>query len=573
MSLFPLEENAWLNWDTGQPTLGRSDEFGVVIYSIALGFIILAAFCVLSRFEDNDPATLSTVQFGRSSRDRKKIRRLVLPSSVVQPVVKEETQPTSPSKARRISVMSTNIRAMLARAAGLRLQWDEVCIDTELLHLKNPQCRPLVAFVNPRSGGKAGFKVLLELRVYLQTHQVVDLQKESPQEALLWWSKTGLKYKILVCGGDGTVGWVLGTLEELKLEYVPPVAILPLGTGNDLARVTGWGGGYTGESILKILLHVDSAHIELLDRWSVICNDAVSQNPPGLQVLRPSFLPLQASPERKRMVMCNYFGIGVDAAVALNFHQMRERRPDLFVSRMVNKLWYLRSGAQAVFANPCVNIASKISLECDGQLVHVPSNLEGIIVLNIASFGGGTNLWGTPEDEDDEEDSDDSDSRSSKSSKSSPRASCEHLQNLRSSMQDKKLEVVGVHGIFHLGASQVGLYKAKRLAQASSVKIKNKAALPIEVDGEPSWFAKDGEIEIGFRSQAFMLVRTASNSSPHAVATDVVDWALERDVITVDQRNILLTEIAHRAQISRMKQSPSTNLLRPTLSKHRNFSE
>jgi diacylglycerol kinase (ATP) len=81
-------------------------------------------------------------------------------------------------------------------------------------------------------------------------------------------------YKILVCGGDGTIGWVLQCLDNVGQDSEcssPPCAIVPLGTGNDLARVLRWGAGYTGgEDPLNLLRDVIDAEEIRLDRWTVV---------------------------------------------------------------------------------------------------------------------------------------------------------------------------------------------------------------------------------------------------------------------------------------------------------------
>ncbi len=48
--------------------------------------------------------------------------------------------------------------------------------------------------------------------------------------------------KVIVCGGDGSVMWVISELTKFNIDTeLTPLAIIPLGTGNDFSQYLGWG--------------------------------------------------------------------------------------------------------------------------------------------------------------------------------------------------------------------------------------------------------------------------------------------------------------------------------------------
>lgn len=93
-----------------------------------------------------------------------------------------------------------------------------------------PDWSPLIVITNCKSGSKDGEDILSTFRGMLHPSQVIDLRKKKPEAALEWCNLLGsIRCKILVAGGDGTIGWVLNSIAKAKLQMLPAVGILPLG--------------------------------------------------------------------------------------------------------------------------------------------------------------------------------------------------------------------------------------------------------------------------------------------------------------------------------------------------------
>ncbi|KAG8493193.1 hypothetical protein CXB51_010610 [Gossypium anomalum] len=244
---------------------------------------------------------------------------------------------------------------------------------------------PMIVFINPRSGGRNGPVLKERLQKLISEEQVLDLEDVKPHEFVRYglaciekWANYGdfcakeirQNIRIMMLINYDSVSLlsnfldseeqiaqtVLGCLGELNQngrEPVPPVAIIPLGTGNDLSRSFGWGGSYpfTWKSGIKRTLHRASVGpVSNLDSWHVVVQV------PGGEVADPPYYLKAAEecsldktleiegdlPDKVNFyegVFYNYFSIGMDAKVAYGFHHFRNEKPHLAQGPLVNKVF------------------------------------------------------------------------------------------------------------------------------------------------------------------------------------------------------------------------------------------
>ncbi|KAJ0177210.1 hypothetical protein K1T71_007219 [Dendrolimus kikuchii] len=330
---------------------------------------------------------------------------------------------------------------------------------------------PLFILANRKSGSNRGDEVLSLFRGLLNPIQVVDISTTKPESVVRWLPN---KCRILVAGGDGTVAWVLNSLFSAP-HIKAAVGILPMGTGNDLSRVLGWGSGC--DSYINphsIITGIKQAFHQPLDRWKVTIKPKYSR----LRRLRPD-----------RVVYAyNYASIGVDAQVALDFHHARSQFLYRYANRTLNYIAYLFLGVgRALDAGGCGGLERRVCVRADGGAPLPLPPVQALVALNIPSWGAGVDLWSMGDEDEVPE----------------------------QSINDGKFEVVGISSSFHIARLQCGLAEPFRFAQASNLRIDLEGSCAMQVDGEP-WMQTPATILIEPAGQSLML-RANNNSNFYSI--------------------------------------------------------
>ncbi|KAJ8750750.1 hypothetical protein K2173_015931 [Erythroxylum novogranatense] len=381
----------------------------------------------------------------------------------------------------------------------------------ELTGGEDPPEGPMVVFINSKSGGRHGPELKERLKQLMGEEQVFDLSEVKPPEFVQYGlgcleklasrgdecaKEVREKMRIMVAGGDGTVGWVLGTLQELHTqgrEPVPPVGVIPLGTGNDLSRSFGWGGSFPfvwKSAIKRSLMRAISGRVCRLDSWKILVSMPHGEvvNPPySLKQIESCSLEqvLDVEGELPEKMTCyegvfyNYFSVGMDAQVAYGFHHLRNEKPYLAQGPISNKLIYSTySCSQGWFLTPCINDPGLRGLKnilrlyvkkvncSEWERIPVPKSVRAIVALNLHNYGSGRNPWGNPTPD-----------------------YMEKRGFVEAHADDGLLEIFGLKQGWHTSFVMVELISAKHIAQAAAIRLEFRGGdwkdAYMQMDGEP----------------------------------------------------------------------------------------
>ncbi|XP_022742634.1 diacylglycerol kinase 5-like isoform X2 [Durio zibethinus] len=269
--------------------------------------------------------------------------------------------------------------------------------ETKISDVPDAPKFPVLVFINSKSGGQLGGDLLKTYKSILNEHQVFDVGEEAPDKVLHrvymrleklkqekdeFASKIHERLRIIVAGGDGTAGWLLGVVCDLKLPHPPPVATVPLGTGNNLPFSFGWGKKNPGtdrNSVLSFLEQVMKAKEMKIDNWHILMRMRAPKEG-SCDPIAPLELPHSlhafgrvSSTDELNMSTRAKFGCTQGWFAASVFHPSSKNVAQLAKVKIMKKYG-----------------------QCQWQDLQIPNSIRSIICLNLPSFSGGLNPWGKP---------------------------------------------------------------------------------------------------------------------------------------------------------------------------------
>jgi diacylglycerol kinase family enzyme len=224
--------------------------------------------------------------------------------------------------------------------------------------------------INPISGGgqgKAVFDFLPEImrsmdfkeNEWEREFSVYDKFEEQVKDAL------ASSECIIAVGGDGTATAVFNVLlRNAEFRHIK-IGLIPLGTGNDLARVLNLYSALVDRGLLYIIRKLVVANSRDFDLWKVNGNFA----------------------------MANYFSAGIDARIAHDFNQDRAIGKIASNSVIKNKMHYVKR----FFANKDYRLKTgelRITDKFGEEKRYSLENNCTVIIGNIPSFAGGSKPFG-----------------------------------------------------------------------------------------------------------------------------------------------------------------------------------
>ncbi|MCX8043355.1 MAG: diacylglycerol kinase family protein [Desulfobacterota bacterium] len=214
-----------------------------------------------------------------------------------------------------------------------------------------------LCIINPLSGGSAGDR--------LRHRLLAEIKRRLPATAYdtIMTGRNAVRLPasdyetVIVAGGDGTVWQSMQQL--MQRSALPRVAVIPLGTGNDLARASGM--------IQCLRCHGISGILDAVEQGKTTMLDILSLN--------------------NRFFFTNYYGIGIDATVAQSINAMRAGQRSL---RLPGKCLYIGAGLRNAGNRLTMPVALVWSDTNGGQhsLIAKPGTRQ-IMVTNIPWYGGG----------------------------------------------------------------------------------------------------------------------------------------------------------------------------------------